>query len=303
MVISKKEKTHKIKKINSKKKLFWIYLFILPSLIIFITFYLVPIITVFFTSFTKWDGFNSPQFVGIKNYIKLFKNDAFLISLKNLIAWSVLAMTVHVGFGTLVAFILYKKPFGWKFTRTVFMIPNVISVAAWAMIYKFFFHNDIGILNNLIRFVNPSFNVKWFYQSPYAFWAITLTWVFYAVVVTLIVLGDLMAIPSDIHEAAKIDGASSWQTTLKINLPLCRNAIGTGVICSVTARIAMYESIILTTAGGPGDDTMNIPVILVNSLLDYRYGYANTSGVIMFVIGMITLLIVNKVFRMNDSIY
>ncbi|HHY83400.1 MAG TPA: sugar ABC transporter permease [Clostridiales bacterium] len=293
----------KFKSIKNHRKitLFWIYVFLIPSLAIFLLFYLMPILTVLITSFTEWDGFNTPKFIGLDNYIKLFKSSVFLESLRNLLGWSIIAATVHVGYGVLVAFILFRKPFGWKITQTVFMIPNVISVAAWAMIYKYFFRNDIGILNTFLRIFNPNIQINWFFEAPYAFWAITLTWVFYAVVVTLIVMGDMMAIPQSVHEAAIVDGANSWQMTWRIHLPLCRNAIGTGVIASVTARIAMYESIFLTTNGA--GNTMNIPVILVRSVMDSNYGYANTNAVIMLIVGILSLWIVNKAFRMNERIY
>ena len=286
-----------------RKNYKWIYLFLLPSFIVFITFYIQPIFTVIYTSFTKWDGFNTPKFIGLSNYINLFHNAAFMYSLKNLLLWSVIASFLHVGFGVLVAFAIFKKPYGWKFTRAVFMIPNVISAAAWAMIYRFMFHDDMGMINNFIRRFNPNFHIQWFYKSPYAFIAVTLTWLFYAVIVTLIVLNDLLAIPTELFEAARVDGASDFQIIKYIQLPLCRNAIGTAVIASVTARVAMYEQIALTTAGGPGDDTMNLPVILVKSILDLKYGYANANGVIMFILGLVILWLVNKMFRMNESVY
>ena len=286
-----------------RKNYKWIYLFLLPSFIVFITFYIQPIFTVIYTSFTKWDGFNTPKFIGLSNYINLFHNAAFIYSLKNLLLWSVIASFLHVGFGVLVAFAIFKKPYGWKFTRAVFMIPNVISAAAWAMIYRFMFHDDMGMINNFIRRFNPNFHIQWFYKSPYAFIAVTLTWLFYAVIVTLIVLNDLLAIPTELFEAARVDGASDFQIIKYIQLPLCRNAIGTAVIASVTARVAMYEQIALTTAGGPGDDTMNLPVILVKSILDLKYGYANANGVIMFILGLVILWLVNKMFRMNESVY
>lgn len=283
------------------KNYIWIYLFILPTFIIFLMFYLVPIVTVFVTSFTDWDGFNAPKWNNFENYLRLFRASSFKESLFNLLGWSAIAATIHVGFGALVAFVLYKKPFGWRLTQTVFMIPNVISIAAWSMIYKYFFRDDIGMLNTVLRVFNPDLHINWFFEEPYAFWAITLTWVFYAVVVTLLVMGDLMAIPDSIHEAAKIDGASAWQRVWRIDVPLCRNAIGTGVICSITARIAMYESIYLTTNGAGG--TMNFPMILVRAIQDSEYGYANVSAVMMIVIGLITLAIVNRAFRMNESVY
>ena len=289
----------KLEKRNYK----WIYLFLLPSVLVFLMFYLQPILTVFYTSFTKWDGFNAPTFIGLENYINLFQNQAFLISLKNILLWSLIAATLHVGFGVLVAFVLYYRPKGWKVTRAVFMVPNVISAAAWAMIYKFIFNDSMGILNTLIRKFDPNFHVQWFYNSPYAFWAVTLTWLFYAVIVTLVVLNDLMAIPQELTEAARIDGASGWQITRYIHLPLCRNAIGTGIICSMTSRVAMYEQIALTTAGGPGDDTMNLPIILVKSIQDMKYGYANANGVIMFLLGLVILAVINKAFKMNENVY
>ncbi|HAH62577.1 MAG TPA: sugar ABC transporter permease [Treponema sp.] len=286
-----------------KKKFKWIYFFLLPSLLIFVVFYLYAIANVFITSFTKWDGFNEPHFIFVKNYLHLFTDSTFLISLRNLLVWSLLAGTVHVGFGVLVAFILYRRPFGWKFTRAVFMIPNVISAAAWSLIYKFIFNNDMGILNHLIRRIIPGFSVQWYYQSPYAFWAITLTWLFYAVIVTLLVLNDLFAVPNELLEAAGLDGASGWQIVTKIQLPLCRYSIGTGVICSVTARIAMYEQIIFTTAGGPGDDTMNLPLILVQAINNMKYGYANAVSVVMVALGLLVLMLINKLFRMNERVY
>lgn len=286
-----------------RQSLPWVYLFLLPTLILFITFYLVPIITVFTTSLSRWDGFNAPKWNGFTNYVRLFSQDSFMYSLKNLFWWSIIASTVHVGFGVLIAYLLYEKPKGWKFVRAVFMIPNVISVAAWAMIYKFVFNNEFGVLNTLVRFFVPSFSVNWFYESPWAFWAVTITWVFYAVIVTLIVLGDLMAIPKELLEASQIDGASGWKRTKYIMLPLCRTSIGTSVILSVTSRIAMYESIALTTRGGPADDTMNLSLVLVRYITDYNYGMANATAVIMFLIGIAVLFVINKIFRMNDPLY
>ena len=183
------------------------------------------------------------------------------------------------------------------------MIPNIISAAAWALIYRFIFNDQMGILNEAIRVIDKDFSVQWFYQSPYAFWAVTFTWLFYAVIVTLIVLNDLMAIPDSLLEAARLDGASGWQLVRYIQLPLCRISIGTSMLCSITSRISMYEAIALTTAGGPGDDTMSLSVLLVRAITDYNYGFANAIGVVMFVFVLMVMLIINRAFRMNDSIY
>lgn len=279
------------------------YLFVLPTLLIFLVFFLHPIITVFYTGFTSWNGFNLPEFTGLRNYQRLLSRAAFTVSLKNLLLWSLIAVTVHVAIGALVGFLFYHGYRGWKAVRGVYMIPNVISGAAWAMIYRFVFNDDYGLLNNLIRRVAPGFSVKWFYSSPAAFWAITFTWVFYAVIVSLIVLSDLMAIPEELHEAATIDGASPAQITRRIDLPMCRVALGTSVIASATARISMYEAIALTSRGGPGIDTMSLSVQLVNSVTDMNYGMANAVGSVMFVVGILMLVLIRRVFRMNEPVY
>ena len=286
-----------------KRYLPWIYLFLFPSLVIFALFYVWPIIQVSITSFTRWNGMGTPEFIGFRNYTRLFTMSSFSVSVKNLALWSLIAATIHVGFGILVALIFFKAPPGWKIVRTAFMVPMVISGAAWAMIYRFLFNNEFGLINHFVRIFKPDFSVNWFFQSPSAFWAITFTWVFYAVVVTMVVLADLLAIPTDVHDAARIDGANGWQMLTTIYLPLCRFSIGTSVIMSVTSRISMFEAIALTSRGGPGDDTMALSLILVRSLTDYNYGLANATAVIMFIIGMIIMTGVNRLFKMNESVY
>lgn len=284
-----------------RKNYKWIYLFLLPTIIVFMLFYFIPIVTTLATSFTTWDGFNPPTFNGLENYISLFKDSAFLYSLRNLIVWSILAGTVHVGFGVLLAFLFYAQPFGWKFTRSVFMIPNIISMAAMAVIFKFMFNNDLGIVNSAIRVFFPDFQVQWMSTSPYAFWAVTFTWLFFSVIVSLIVLNALLAIPDELIEAAEIDGAKKWQVVWYIQLPMSKIAIGTSIIASITARVAMYENIALTTGGGPGDDTMNFPLMLVNSITDLNYGDANAIGVVMIIVGLLSLVVINKAFNMNET--
>jgi len=282
----------------------WVYVFLLPTIIVFVMFYLWPIIEILYTSFTQWRGGSRPPvFIGFDNFTRLFQSPSFRAALVNLFWWTVIAIVLHVGFGTLAALILFRKPFGWRFTRSVFMIPNVISVAAWAMIFRSMFDNDRGFINDIVRIFNPSFNVNWLASIPYSFWLVTFTWLLFAVVVTLIVQGDLMAIPSELREAARTDGASDLQIVWRIDLPLCRGAIGTGVILSVTSRISMYESIVLTTGGGPGTSTLNLPILMFNQVRDSHFGYANAMSMIMILIGFMTLLIVSKVFRTNESYY
>ena len=283
----------------------WIAAFLAPTVLVLALFYIVPIGTVLVTGFMEWDGLRAPEFNGLDNYVHLITYDnTFFIALRNILLWSLIAATLHVGFGTLIAFVLYKKHIGWRFVRGVFMVPMVISAAAWAIIYKLFFNDEIGILNHMIRSIGFSdFHVNWFFDSPASFLAITLTWLFYAVYVTLIVYNDLMAIPKEVHEAALLDGANEWRIIRHINLPLVKKAIGTGIILSVTARIAGFEEVALTSRGGPGNDTYNITLMLYDGIVNYNYGYANAAATVMILLGILVLLLINRVFKMNESTY
>jgi len=281
----------------------WIWVFLAPSIVAFLAFYLMPIVTLIGSSFTRWDGSRPPVFNGIANYVTLVNSVAFQKSIQNLLIWTLVAATVHVAYSVLIAAYLYKKPLGGRFVRVIYMVPNIIAPAAWAMIYRYFYNQDIGIVNHIIRFFIPGYSVPWLYVSPQAMIAVTMTWVFYGVVGTLIVLGDLMAIPSELHEAARIDGAGDWKITRLINLPLCRISIGTNMLLSINARITMYEMIRFTTRGGPINDTWNLPLILTDAIQNSNYGYANAVGSIMFAFGLIVLVIINRALRMHESVY
>jgi raffinose/stachyose/melibiose transport system permease protein len=295
---------------NNKWVKLWIALFLAPTIIILCFFYIIPIITVLYTGFTDWNGLTRTllprvNFVGFDNYIKLFTyDDTFIKALRNTILWSLIAATLHVGYGTLVAFVLYKKRIGWRFTRAAFMIPNLISVAAWAMMYKMLFNDDMGIINNFIRNIGFSdFHLNWFFESPAAFFAVALTWLFYAVYVTLIVFNELMAIPREVYEASLLDGASNWQVTRFINIPLVKNAIATGIILSVTSRINGIAEVALTSRGGPGNDTYNIVLMLQEGITNSQYGYANAAATVMILLGIFVLVAINKLFRMDEKTY
>lgn len=288
-----------------KKKSLWIVIFLLPTVVMFGLIYLGPLITVIVSSFTKWNGFEPMRFVGLKNYKELLQDEAVHTAFINTLKWGVWAAFVHVPFGVIVALILAKKPFGWKFTRSVFMIPNVISQTALAILFLFIYKPEVGILNEIIQKLGfKDFSVNWLYNPKTAFVSVTFIWLFYAAVITLITMSELFGIPKSLYEAARIDGATSFQIDLYINLPLLRNIIGTGVIIAVTSVFKMFDVIYLTTNGGPGNKTINLAVMMVNSIFNtMRYGYANTLAVMLLLIGIVVMVLIQKIFRMHSSSY
>lgn len=291
------------KKKTDRSKMFWIILFLAPALLLFGLIYIWPLGLSIVSSFTRWNGFEPMKYVGFDNYIKIFADQDFQSAMINTLKWAFFAAFVHVPFGVLVALILARKRPGWRFTRAVFMIPNIISRASLAILFIFIFRPGDGILNSLVRSVGfKDFSINWLYDPRTAFLSVTNIWLWFAAVITLITLAELSSISPSIHEAARIDGASDFQIDWYVNLPYLHRIIGTGVIIAVTSVFKEFDVIYMTTNGGPGNLTLNIPVMMVSKIMNSDlYGYANALGIILLIMGVLVMLLSAKLFKMDKS--
>jgi raffinose/stachyose/melibiose transport system permease protein len=280
-----------------------IVLFLLPCLALFAFIYLFPTVIVFFTSFFNWQAGSSMTFAGISNYLSAFSDFSFLKSFENTFIWAFLQSVIHVSIGTILAVILSRKRKGWKVFRSIFMIPNVISSAALGIIFLNLFSPQIGLVNSVIgAILGKPFQWNWFFSDKTAFFTVTLTWLLYAGLITIIMLAAIQAVPEDVLEAAKIDGASQRQIDFMITLPLVRTSLGTCVIIAATSMLREFDLIFLTTSGGPGISTLNLPLYIYKTALnENNYGYANMMGVLLIVMGVAIVYVINKLFRMDET--
>lgn len=192
----------------------WIALFLAPTCIIFLLIFAIPLVMVFATSLFDYRLLpRTFEFIGFSNFIKLFTQDAkFLPVLKNTVVWIAIHCVLHVALGTVLAFILYKKPHGWKFVRVTYMIPNIISQSAIAMIFLNLYNAQYGALNSLLKAIGlEHLQHNWLFDTATAFPAVTMTWFIFAGYTTTLVLAQCLSTDESIIEAAKIDGATSFQ--------------------------------------------------------------------------------------------
>jgi raffinose/stachyose/melibiose transport system permease protein len=203
----------------------------------------------------------------------------------------------------LLALTLYKKPRGWKFIRTAYMVPNIISNAAIAMIFVNIFNPKFGILNSLLRAAGlESLTRNWLMDVHTAFPSVTLTWFLFAGYTTTIVLAQALSIDNGVIEAAHMDGATNFQVDMLIMLPMLKKIIGTTVVMAATYMLQMFDLIYITTTGGPGKITTNLPLLLYGIYkTENNYGYANTVGVCIIVTGIGAMTLINKLFKVNES--
>ncbi|WP_346910876.1 carbohydrate ABC transporter permease [Faecalicatena orotica] len=298
------------KKIFSKKNGF-ILAFLLPGIILFCAIYAYPLIEIFVTSFTKWNykNFLHPEFLGwghlFDNYIKLFTIDRnFQVALVNSIKWVVLTMAVQIPFTVLVALVLSGKPRGWKFTRNAFIIPNIISTAAIGLIFLNIYSPSRGIITEICNWFSPGSNVSVLANETYAFWGVTFAFILFGGSSCLLLITQIFSIDSSIYEAAKVDGASTLQTNLKITLPLMRPMIGTVSVMAANYGLLLYNEIALITQGGPDNATYSLSYYIYKTALGstkLNFARGNTAGVIQFLLGLLLVGMINKAFRTNQS--
>ena len=285
-----------------KTKKMWIPIFLAPTLILFLLIYAIPLFMVFFTSLFDYRLYpNRFEFSGLQNYINLFSDQRFLDGLVNTIVWIVMQCTLHVGLGVLLALILYKKPFGWKFVRVSYMIPNIVSNAAIAMIFLNIFNPQFGVLNSILKSIGlENLTRNWLFENETAFMSVSLIWIMFAGYTTTLVLAEALSLDESVLEAAKIDGASNFQTDIFVVLPLIKKMIGTTMIMAASYMLQMFDLVYITTKGGPGNTTTSLPLLLYSvTTSENNYGYANTIGVVIIVIGLISMTVINKIFKMN----
>ena len=285
---------------NTKNKKIWIFLFTIPCMILFALVYAAPIITVFYTSLCDYTAFNSPAFQGIKNFITIFSDSDFICSIRNTLLWVVLQSTIHVGVGLAMALVLRRKPKGWKFARTAYMIPNIIPTAATGVMFTLLLNPMFGIVKPIMDFLGIDYAMvpNLFGNSRYAFWTVTATWILYSGFNTIIFLAEMGAVSKEIYEAAAIDGATPWQADRYITLPLMRNVCGTCVTLASVAMVSQFDIIYMTTKRGPGTSTLNLPIYLYKAAtLENNYGKANAVGVVQIIIGITLVILIKGLFR------
>ncbi len=273
---------------------FWIpYLFILPNVLIFALFVIIPAVQGLGMAFTDQGIFTSSKFVGLKNFINLFKDEVFLITLKNTIVYSFITVIALIVVSLLLALLLSKSNVkGESALRAIFYIPSLLSMIIVGIAWRFILGNEMGIINYVIRQLGGT-GVNWLTDGKLAMLSIIVVSVWtYAGYYMLIFISGLQAIPNELYEAAIVDGAGKFYSFRRITLPLLSP---TTLVVSILATInafKAYELIITMTKGGPGYATKFIvQQVYEVAFTQDKLGYASAmSMVLMAIIGVFTLI-------------
>lgn len=278
------------------------YLFILPFFVLFLVFQLIPIIWTVYISFTQWRGIGDPQFIGLDNYKKILVDNMFWEALKNTVVYWVSGLVLILIFALLIATILNSDLLkGRVFFKTVTFLPNVCAAIAMGLIFRLFFDENAGLINEALQAFGLS-RVPWLTSTQFSkipviilnVWRNT-PWF------TMIILSGLLNIPRDYYEAATMDGAGKWKQFCYITLPSLGNIL---FFCSVTLTVDSWklfnESYILP---GPGTSNTSLFQYMYESGFNtFNMGYASSIGVVLIVILAIISVIQLAVRRRQGEI-
>ncbi|HFC11366.1 MAG TPA: sugar ABC transporter permease [Anaerolineae bacterium] len=268
------------------------FLFILPALLIFATFFAYPVLSSFYLSLTKWNGISPDlKFVGLKNFGRIWNDRHFWSALRHTFKYAFLVTTIQNIIGLVLALAVSNNFF--RGFRVLFLIPPLISSIALGSIWKYMYAPN-GVLNSMIEAVGlPNLTQDWLGDPNLALYSLVLTTIWkWSGMSMIIYLAGLQAIPKMIQEAASIDGVSVWQRFRFITFPLIAPAFTINIVLSMIGSLKVFDIIYLMTQGGPGRVTESLTTYIFGRAFEAnKFGYATAVAVVMFVIILVLSLI------------
>ena len=269
------------------------YIFLLPWLLGFILFTAGPLLASFYLGFTSYRGDRSwPDWIGFANFTKLFQDELFWQSLKVTVIYAVgfLPPGMALGFG--IALLMNQRVKGVSIFRTIYYLPSVITGVAVAVLWGFVFHKEFGVLNTVLELfgVTP---ISWLFDSRWIMIAFIIMGLWGVGDGMIIYLAGLQGIPTELYEAASIDGARRMRRFWNITIPMMSPTLFFVLVTALIKTFQIFTTAYIMTRGGPNYATYFFSVNIYNTtFMSLRFGYASALAWLLFVlIFLLTLLL------------
>lgn len=290
-----------------RKKSIYAWWLLLPALLIYAVFFVIPNAAGMVLGFTDWNVhfFNDIRFNGVENFVRLFQEKTFWIAVKNTFYFAIMTVVLKNVLGFLLALAVRRESRFNSYLRTVIFLPIMISSIVVCIIFVSIYNPSTGILNQFLNSIGLHVLAKqWLVDERYAMNAIVAMEVWqWAGLNMLIFYSGMQAIPSEYYEAAKIDGASYWQEVRYVMLPLMVQSFTITFIFSIISGLKVFSQVYGTTNGGPADSTQVMATFLYRSFSHGHYGYSAAVGFVFMVLIMLFSAIVFGILRKKEVEY
>ena len=278
-------------------------MFVAPALLVYIVFKLFPAASGVFYSMTDWNGLNKEfQFIGLSNFVELFNDQNFwrsmLFTLKYVVVMVVLCNVVAL----ILAVAIESRPKGKGFFRTIFYMPNMISMIIGGYMWTFIFTKILYYMadNWGMKFLDKS----WIGDPKYAFIAIIIVAVWGAAGYLMIIyMAALQGVPTHLKESANLDGAVGWKCFWKITFPLIQHAVTICIFWTLNSAFQVFDVIYSLTGGGPGRATRSVAINIYEEAFtgNIRYGYATAKSTVLFLVVLIITVIQLRLMKRKEQ--
>lgn len=263
------------------------YLCILPWFIGFIVFVAGPMIASVFIAFTDWSILGAPVFIGLKNFGDIAVDEQFWVSLGNTAYYTFIAVPLHVIGALALAMILNVKIRGINIYRTWYYLPSVVPGVASAVLWRWIFATEYGLINDLLRRVGLP-TVSWLLDPAWAKPALIIMSMWHIGQSMIIFLAGLQGVPDTLYEAANIDGANWWERFRHVTIPMLTPVIFFNLVMGIIGTFQVFTTAFIMTGGGPRNSTLFYVMYLYRQAFDSLHmGYASAMAWILFIIIMI----------------
>lgn len=271
------------------------YVLLLPNFIGFLIFTAIPVMAGFVISFTDYTGFPGLGFVGISNYIKMVRDSQFIAALKNNLFYSFTSVPLTIVVSLLLALMLNKGIALRDLFKTLYFFPTLTSTVAVSSVFMLLFEPNNGPINHFLAALRipEEYLPRWFFSSKTALITVVIVVVWKQVGYYMVMfLAGLKNIPAHLYEAARIDGANSWQCFRHVTLAMLSPTTFMVTILSIIWSFQIFDIINITTKGGPGRATTVLVFrIYQEAFRDWRMGYASAIAYFLFMIVLLVTLV------------
>ncbi len=281
-----------------------IAIFIAPAFIMFTLILFVPILQVVWYSLCDYDALTKPEFVGFKNYIKLFTDDETMrIALKNSIFFMIFSAVSQQIMGIIIAVLLTNIKRGRNFFKNVYYLPCVLSSAALGLLWAFMFNPKMGI-NQMLAYFGIE-GPMWLYDTSgyiiLPMWVIAFVALWqYLGQTMMLYIAQISGISKDLYEASYIDGADKVRSFFYITIPLIKPMMVTSLSLNCIGSLKFFDLIYNMTQGGPNHQTDVLATHLYTQGFQYfKYGYASAISVVLLILCLIISFIINKCIKVE----
>ncbi|NLA57679.1 MAG: sugar ABC transporter permease [Firmicutes bacterium] len=265
------------------------YLFLSPALLCLLVFVVIPTLVALYLSFTEYTILRPPRWIGVSNYLDVFRNEVFLKAFKNTFRYAVIYVPGKIILSLLLAVLLNQRFLRWRGGfLTAYYIPTITSMTAASFIWLWLYQPDTGLLNGFLRLFGLG-PYRWIYSVEGVMPSVA------AVTIwkdfghsTVLLLAGLQGIPGELYEAAAIDGANAWDKFVHVTIPLLKPVLLLVLLTSIIMSFQVFTAIYIMTAGGPMNASTTVVHQIYVTAFDYlKMGRASAMSFVLFFVMLI----------------